>query len=127
MTPERRTTLYLTMANLCTAAIVLHIAARAFDWPDFVKGLPIGMLLIGLAMLLRRKLRDEYIESLWNAGTSLAFAALVFGFVFAPFLEGLFDGFQGVPRSFDAPISLAPAFAILAFFIGFHWKRWSAR
>ncbi len=124
MTAEKRTTLYLVMSYLGTAAIALFLAATVLDWPDFVRGLSIGMLLVSLWMLMRRKLRDEYIQSLWNAGTSLAFATLVAIFLFAPALEGFFDGATGRADIMDTPASLAPAVAILGFFVGFHFKRW---
>lgn len=123
MTAEKRTTLYLVMAYAGTAAIVLYLAATTLDWPDFVRGFSIGLLLVSLGMLMRRKLRDEYIQSLWTAGTSVAFVTLVIVFLFAPWLEGFFDGLTGLDRKMDTPASLAPALAILGFFAGFHLKR----
>ena len=123
MTAEKRTTMYLVMAYAGTAAIVLYLAAITLDWPGFVRGFSIGMLLVSLGMLMRRKLRDEYIQSLWAAGTSVAFVTLVIVFLFAPWLEGFFDGLTGLDGEMDTPASLAPALAILGFFAGFHLKR----
>ena len=124
MTAEKRTSLYLAMAYAGTAATVLYLAATTLGWPDFVRGFAIGMLLVSLGMLMRRKLRDEYIQSLWIAGTSVAFVTLVIVFLFAPALEGFFDGASGRADIMDTPGSLAPAIAILGFFVGFHSKRW---
>lgn len=123
MTAEKRTTIYLVMAYAGAAAIVLYIAATTLGWPDFVRGFSIGMLLVSLGMLMRRKLRDEYIQSLWAAGTSVAFVTLVLMFLFAPFLEGFLDGLTGLDKQMDTPVTLAPAIAILGFFAGFHLKR----
>lgn len=123
MTAEKRTTLYLAMAHAGTCAIVLYLASTTLGWPDFVRGFSIGLLLVSLGMLLRRQLRDEYIQSLWTAGTSVAFVVLVIAFLFAPSLEGFLDGLTGLDQKMDSPASLAPALAILGFFVGFHLKR----
>jgi glucan phosphoethanolaminetransferase (alkaline phosphatase superfamily) len=124
VTSAKRALLYMVMADLGTAAVLLHLAARAFDWPDFVKGLPVGIMIVALALLLRRKLRDEYIESLWSAGTSLAFAAAVLLFLFLPFAEGFIDGFVNAPKREDSATALAPTIIIAAFFAGFQLRRW---
>lgn len=110
--------MYMMAAWLGAAAVLFHVAARAFDWPDFWKGFPIGVLLIALTLLLRRKLRDEYTERLWNAGTSLAFVVLVVWFLFAPFAEGFFDGLLHGPAVLQVPDIAAPL-ALFAFFAGF--------
>lgn len=131
MSPEKKTRLYLTMANVGAIATVGYIAATTLDWPDFVRGLFIGILLVSVAMLLRRRLRDEYIQALWNAGTAVAFVVLVIVFLFAPVIEGFFDGLLGTwfdsQGKMDTPVALAPALAILGFFIGFHWARFRGR
>ena len=122
MTPDKRTRMYLTAAVMGLVATLLMIASLVFDWPDFVAGLSIGLLLVSLITLLRRRLRDEYIELLWNAGTSWAFAAVVLLFLISPFAEGFVDGLSGAMR--DPAITAAfigPA-ALLAFFVGFHVK-----
>lgn len=118
MTAETRTTLYMTMAWMGAAAMALYSAAAILDWPDFVKGLSIGMLLVSLLMLLRRRLRDEYVQRLWVAGTSLSFAVLVLWFLLLPFARGLFDGLPGDASGVDLPDVAAPL-ALLAFFVGF--------
>ncbi|MBD59854.1 MAG: hypothetical protein CL808_07025 [Citromicrobium sp.] len=104
------------------AATILMILAGAFDWPDFVKGLSIGLLLVSLVTLLLRRLRDEFIEQLWNSGVSLAFAAVVIVFLFSPFLEGFVDGFNGSVRDQAITAEFVGPTALLAFFVGFHAK-----
>jgi len=83
----------------------------------------VGILLVSLIMLLFRKLRDEYVERLWASGASLAFAVLVIWFLVTPFAEGLIDALRAGPRYRDLPLELAPALALVAFFIGFHAAR----
>lgn len=125
MTAEKRTKLYLTQAHLGAVATVAVLLAYAFALPDFLKGLSIGLMVVPLGVMLIRRFRDEYIETLWNAGTSLAFTALVIGYLALPGLEGLYDGFTGNPQSQDIPVHAAGFAAIAAFYIGFHirWLR----
>ncbi|TCD05156.1 hypothetical protein EYB45_06550 [Erythrobacteraceae bacterium CFH 75059] len=108
----------MAMAWMGAAAIVLFWLARLFNWPDVLKGLPVGMLLVSLFILLRRKLRDEYIQRLWVAGTSFSFAVLVVAFLLAPALEGLIDGLRGAAKTRDWP-DIATPLAMFAFFVGF--------
>lgn len=122
MTPEKRTRMYLTAAIVGFVATLLMIASLALDWPDFMKGLPIGLLLVSLITLLVRRLRDEYIQLLWNAGTSWAFAAVVVLFLISPFVEGVMDGFNGAVRDQAITADFIGPAALLAFFVGFHVK-----
>lgn len=122
MTPEKRTRIYLTSAVMGFGATILLIVAAVLDWPDFVKGLSIGLLLVSLLTLLVRRLRDEYIQQLWNSGTSMAFAAVVIVFLFSPFIEGVIDGYSQAPHQQDITAAFVGPVALLAFFIGFHFK-----
>ncbi len=122
MSPEKRTRMYLTSAVMGFAATILMVAAQALDWPDFVKGLSIGLMLVSLLTLLVRRLRDEYIDQLWHAGTSLAFAAVVIVFLASPFVEGVVDGFTNAPPDQFFTADFVGPIALLAFFIGFHAK-----
>ncbi len=118
MTAEKRTSLYMAMAWMGTLAIALFWFARLLDWPDFLKGLPIGMLLVSLAVLLRRKMRDEYVQRLWVAETSLSFVVVVLCFLAAPFTEEMLTGLLGNAADRAVPAITAPL-ALLAFFVGF--------
>ena len=122
LTPEKRTRIYLTAAVMGLVATLLLIASLVFDWPDLAKGIPIGLLIVSLITLLRRRLRDEYIELLWNAGTSWAFAAVVLLFLISPFVEGFVDGLNGAVREPAITAAFIGPAALLAFFIGFHLK-----
>lgn len=122
MTLEQSTKMYLTMAHLGGLATISVILVFAFHLPDFVKGLSMVLMVVPLCVMLVGRFRDEYIETLWQSGTSLAFAAMVFGFLFLPALEGFYDGLtgnQGEVRDITADTAVFSA--ILAFYIGFHY------
>ena len=122
MTLEERTRLYLIMAHLGGLATIGVLVAYGFALPDFVKGLTIGIMIAPLAVMLIRRLRDEYIETLWQSGTSLAFAAVVIVFLALPFLEGIYDGAMGNASSQAIPAEAAGFSAIIAFCVGFHFR-----
>ncbi|RPF70315.1 hypothetical protein [Aurantiacibacter spongiae] len=123
MTPQKRARLYLRAAVMGFAGTVLSIAGEIWPLPDFVRGLAVGILLVSLLLLLIRRFRDEFIEQLWNAGASLAFVAVVFVYLFAPFAEGVVDGISvAAPRQDFLASSWVGSIALLAFFIGFHIK-----
>jgi glucan phosphoethanolaminetransferase (alkaline phosphatase superfamily) len=104
------------------AATAVIIPARALDWPDFVQGLAFGVLLVSVVMLLRRRLRDEYIDGLWNSGTTFAFVALLFWYILAPFTHGFFEGLLDLEPAESLPVDWTGLVALAAFFVGFHYK-----
>ena len=120
MKPEKRTSLYMTAAHMGAIGTPLLLVAIVLHWPDFAQGFFIGILVVSLTLLLWRRLRDEYIEQLWNAGTSWAFAVIVLWFLFLPF--SLHLGGHVLDLQPAAPTDWAGTSAIFAFFIGFHLK-----
>src|SRR6478752_5322808 len=122
MTPDKKTKMYLTAAAMGGVASVLLLCATLFAWRDFLQGALVGVLLVSLLLLLVRSLRDEYIEGLWRAGTSAAFAAIVLCFVLAPFFEDFYTGLSEALRQQHRPDGFAPMVAILCFFAAFHVK-----
>lgn len=120
MTPEKRTRIYLAMAHLGFLASLGFAAAQLLHWPDFFIGLMVGMLLLPLVIAPLRRMRDEYVDSLWRTGTAWAFLAVIVSFLFAPFAAGFYSGLTGAPTHLGIPVEAGAYFAILAFFIGFH-------
>ncbi|MGN6500538.1 MAG: hypothetical protein ACTHKM_10380 [Tsuneonella sp.] len=120
---QRRARIYLTASYLGLVATVLMLLARLLAWPDFFQGLPIGLAIVSLALLLMRKLRDEYYERLWAAGTSWAFVALVVWFLCGPFSRELLAGIGNPHAARQWPIDWTALIAMLAFFVGFHVER----
>ncbi|MDE1466689.1 hypothetical protein [Aurantiacibacter sp. D1-12] len=70
---------------------------------------------------------DEYTLSLWSSGANAAFAAIVLWMLFAPFLEGVYDGFNsahsGSESELDFPHEAGGFVALLAFYLTFNIKR----
>ena len=122
---QMRTKLYLVMAHLGALSSLGFLASVLLDWPDFFKGLMIGMLLLPLLIAPLRQMRDEYIDNLWRSGTAWAFVTMVILFLFAPFLHGFWDGFNGIGNGRSISAEAAGYAAILMFFAGFHveWLR----
>lgn len=122
MTLEQRTKLYLTMAHVGGLASISVMLTYGFGLPAFVKGLSIGLMVVPLMVMLIPRFRDEYIETLWQAGTSLAFAAMVFGFLVLPAMEGFYDGLTGNENGRDISAEVTAFAAIVAFYAGFHFR-----
>lgn len=122
MTLEKRTKTYLIAAHMGALATASVLLTFGLDMPDFVKGLSIGLMIVPLVVMLIRPFRDEYVETLWQSGTSLAFAAVIVGFLALPMLEGFYDGFTGTTDGPDIPADVAAFAAIVAFYIGFHFR-----
>lgn len=113
--------MYLNVAHTGAALMVALGLAYALDVPDFFKGFIVGMLVVLVLVLFRSKLRDEYIERLWNAGTATAFTVTLGLTVLVDFVRGLADPILDTPTGMpgiDAfNIGLA---ALAAFYVGFH-------
>jgi len=127
---DKRTALFMTMVHAGAAATVLLLATLIFDLPDFIDGLPVGALLVSLGVILRRKLRDEYVEGLWCAGTTLAFTALLVAFLLVPAVAGL--GGEAVGSNSDplrsvVAVQWPPAVALAGFYVGFYWRMATGR
>ena len=122
---ERRYALFLTMVHLGAVATLLLIATLAFDLPSFVDGLPLGMLLVAIGVIMVRKLRDDYVEQLWKAGTASAFVAVNICFLVAPLTYGVLDDLIGggvAWREYGIPVQLPAAVALIGFYAGFYWR-----
>lgn len=122
MTPDKRAQLYMVGAHMGAIATAVLIPARLMDWPDFLQGMCVGVLVVSVILVMRRRLRDEYMESLWQAGTTLAFVVTIIWFLLAPFAEGLVDGLMQASHEQGFPSGDAALVAVAAFFVGFHIK-----
>lgn len=120
---------YLYFAHAGAAGLLGLAAAYALSAPDFVKGLLVGMLLVFVLVLFRRRMRDEYIERLWNAGTAYAFIVTIILTIFGDFARGMYDGYQGLAHGATPPLDAGwvGLAALAAFYIGFHIEMWRQR
>ena len=113
---------YLYAAHAGALLLAAAVAAPALGAPDFFQGLPVGMLLAILVILFSRKLRDEYIERLWNAGTAAALFATLMASIGVELARGFADEsrdlFEAAPLFDTVDVGLI---ALAAFFVGFHY------
>ena len=116
---------YLYAAHAGALALLASVAASWFGAPDFFQGLPVGILLVIVAILFRCQLRDEYIERLWNAGTAAAFLIGLVSTVGLELVRGFADRSVDV---FAAPPLLGATtvgvLSLAAFFTAFHVAMW---
>lgn len=121
MSTANKAQLYLHFAHAGAALMVALGAAYGLHAPDFLKGFIVGMLLALVLVLFRSKMRDEYIERLWNAGTATAFVVVLCLTLLADLVRGFADPAvdfpTGVPGMPAVQIGLA---ALAAFYVGFH-------
>lgn len=113
---------YLLAAHAGAVVLLAAVAAAALDAPDFAQGLFAGMLLAIVAILFRSKLRDEYIEKLWNSGTAAALLVTLLVTLGLELVRGFVDETIDVfaaPSLLDA--TSVGVSALAAFFIGFHF------
>ena len=114
---------YLVAAHSGAFLLLAALLAARFGAPDFLEGLIAGMLLAIVVLLFASKLRDEYIERLWNAGTAAALLATLVATLGVELIRGFADQqsdvFETAPLFAPATIGLI---ALAAFFIGFHVK-----
>lgn len=128
MQPNTKTNLYLASAVTGGVASIVLALANLFDWTGWLYGGPALVTIVSLLVILRRTLRDEYTQSLWQAGTSAAFVVLAILYFLVPFATGFIDGLAGREMRGDFPYELAAIGAFVAFYAGFlmAWLR-SAR
>ena len=122
---DRRYAIFLTMVHMGALATLLLIATLLFDLPSFVDGLPQGMLLVAIGMILVRKLRDDYVQDLWNTGTNAAFIAVAACFIFAPLAIDLGSDIAGNDfawRDYKIAVQWPAAIGLVSFYAGFYWR-----
>ena len=121
MTQAHKAQMYLNVAHVGAVLMLALGIAYAAQAPDFFKGFLIGILFVLVGVLFRSKLRDEYVERLWNAGTATAFVVTLCLTVLADFVRGFADPALDVPTgtaglsSFDVGLA-----ALASFYVGFH-------
>jgi hypothetical protein len=122
---ERRYKLFLKMVHVGAVATALLIATLIFKLPDFVDGFSIGLLLVAIGTILRRKLRDDYVQDLWQAGTAAAFIAIAVCFLMAPLVFFLIAAALGSDtewRELGIPYQWTVVVALTGFYAGFYWR-----
>lgn len=106
------------LAGLCVA-----FGGALLSAPTGVAMAGIAAAILSAVLLLWTRRADEFTQSLWNAGASVAFGTMLLTFPGLPAAEGFYDGLTGDESGRDIPASIIPVFAIAAFYIGLFIKR----
>lgn len=126
-TRKNRAPLHLAMGVVGLIAICTFAGVHTADGPAGIKVAATLTLLVSLGTMFVTRRSDEYTLGLWSAGANAAFAVIVVSMLFAPFLEGLYDGFTealaDTQEVQDFSADAGGIGAILAFFIVFNVKR----
>lgn len=121
MSEAKKAQLYLYFAHAGGLLLIALGAAYGLGAPDFLQGFIVGMLLVLVLVLFRSKMRDEYIERLWNAGTATAFVVVLCLTLLADLVRGFADPAVDFPTGAPGMPALQIGLAALAaFYIGFH-------
>jgi hypothetical protein len=105
------------------AGLCLALGGAALSAPTGVATAGITTAILSAVLLLWARRADEFTQSLWNAGASVAFGTMLLAFPGLPSAEGFYDGLTGDESGRDIPASVVPVFAIGAFYIGLFVKR----
>ena len=123
MSNSQKAQKYLMAAHAGAFLLMAALLTAWFGAPDFFQGLTVGMLLGIVILLFISRLRDEYIERLWNAGTAAALLATLVATLGVELVGGFADQqadvFETAPLLSPTSVGLI---ALAAFFIGFHFK-----
>lgn len=105
------------------AGLGITIGAALVSAPDGVGVAGIAIAILSAAVLLWTRRADEFTQSLWNAGASVAFATMLLAFPGLPAAEGFYDGLTANEGGQDIPAVIVPMLAIAAFYLGLFAKR----
>lgn len=109
---------WVGLAGLCLAVVGALLSA-----PIGVAVAGVAVAILSAALLLWSRRADEFTESLWNAGASVAFGTMLLAFPGLPAAEGFYDGLTANESGRNIPATIVPIFAIAAFYIGLFIKR----
>lgn len=121
MTKAHKAQAYLNIAHLGAAMMIALGIVYAVGAPDFLKGFIVGILFVLVGVLFHSKMRDEYVERLWNAGTATAFIVTLGITLLVDFVRGFADPALDIPTGLPGISSFNVGLAALAsFYVGFH-------
>ena len=124
--PKRRnySAMHLGMSHVALISLITFIVAYTYDPMRWAGGIAILCLLAAIITMFLTRDSDEYIAGLWQAGANAGFVTAVVFLVFAPFFEGLIDGYLGREATQDFPAESVGVLAVIVFLIVFNWKRY---
>ena len=126
-TSARKAQIYMIAAHLGAILTVALIAAYQFDLAPIWKSVIGAGLFVIMMVLFRHKMRDEYVERLWNAGTAGAFLLTLAFTLGTLFLHPVHNAISGLRTPYFALSGeVVGLIALAAFFIGFQISRWKS-
>lgn len=109
---------WVGLGGLCLA-----VGGTLLSAPTGVATAGIAVAILSAFLLLWARRADEFTESLWNAGASVAFGTMLLAFPGLPAAEGFYDGLTADESGQDIPASIVPVLAVAAFYFGLFVKR----
>lgn len=115
------------VATLLALLSFLTVAVNSL--PGVALPLPLNVvavliMFVAIIVMFATRNADEYVAAIWRSGTSAAFVLTAAVVVFAPFFEGMYDGFMGNERNRDMDLSGATTLVVIgSFFIANGWTR----
>jgi len=122
-TTDKKTRLHLAMGHVVTLSTLVVICFAFELVPRPVAAIAALASMAALLVMFATRRADEWIASLWSAGTSVGFLGAIGWLLFAPFVEGVIDGFRGDEAGQDLPAAAASFVALACFVIAFNLKR----
>ena len=115
--------IHLNMSFVVLVSLAVLLLARLGAIEDGYGAISVTFTVLSLMVMFLSRKADEYTLSLWSAAANAGFMAAVCWTLFAPFLEGFFDGLLARERGMEWPSDVGIYFAITVFLIAFNWKR----
>jgi hypothetical protein len=119
----RKASIFMTASWAGLAGLCLALGGALLSAPTGIATAGIATAILSAVLLLWARRADEFTQSLWNAGASVAFGTMLLAFPGLPFAEGFYDGVSGAEHGQDIPASVIPVLAIAAFYVGLFVKR----
>ncbi|NCP13283.1 MAG: hypothetical protein GW858_03850 [Sphingomonadales bacterium] len=117
-----KATIFMNACWVGLAGLGIALGGALLSAADGIGTAGIATAILSAAVLLWTRRADEFTNSLWNAGASVAFGTMLLAFPGLPAAEGFFAGLTGNESGQDIPAAIIPVLAIAAFYIGLFAK-----
>ena len=118
-----KATIFTTTGWVGAAAIVVALASELSPNLATIGSVAGLVAFLGCWVLLSTHKADEFTHAIFSNATNLAFTWLLLSMVLLPFAEGFYDGLTGEDAEPEVNLAGFIASAIVAFYVGFVWKR----
>lgn len=118
-----KASIFMNASLVGLAGLAVALGGAFLSAPSGIATAGIATAILCAVLLLWTRRADEFTNSLWNAGASIAFGAMLLAFPGLPMAEGFYDGLTGNESGRDIPATVVPVLAIAAFYVGLFAKR----